>query len=270
MKYLIFNESKSFIHQQKLLFHFDIVLHSYEHIWEYSRTFSNVLLQFLSIDMYLRILSKKIDFFFAMAPKKKDYSSDLQTFVIKHYSNGDSQREISKKVLLSRSTVQSIIKKHKNSKCIGNLFGRCRKRKTIAMTDRLLKRKLKLDQWKSARTVTFEFGKDLGILVSKSTVKRQAHEVALFGRVVRKKPYVNKTNRLKRLKYAKERLRKPLRFLDTIVWSDESKFNLSESDGRIMVWRSRYEEFDPKCTVPIVKHGGGSVMVWDCFTMVEK
>ena len=60
--------------------------------------------------------------------------------------------------------------------------------------------------------------------------------------------------------------RKPLDFWDTVVWSDESKFNLSGSDERIMVWSSRYEEFDPKCTVPIVKHGGDSVMVWGCFT----
>ena len=33
-----------------------------------------------------------------------------------------------------------------------------------------------------------------------------------------------------------------------------------------MVWRTPCEEFDPKCTVPTVKHGGGSVMVWGCFT----
>ena len=33
-----------------------------------------------------------------------------------------------------------------------------------------------------------------------------------------------------------------------------------------MVWRSQDEEFDPKCTVPTVKHGGGSVMVWGCCT----
>ena len=30
-----------------------------------------------------------------------------------------------------------------------------------------------------------------------------------------------------------------------------------------MVWRSRAEEFHPKCTVPTVKHGGGSVMFYE-------
>jgi hypothetical protein len=33
-----------------------------------------------------------------------------------------------------------------------------------------------------------------------------------------------------------------------------------------MAWRSRDEEFDPKCTVPTMKHVDGSVMVWGCFT----
>ena len=84
--------------------------------------------------------------------------------------------------------------------------------------------------------------------------------MGLFDRVARKIPYVNRTTHLKRLGYAKEILRKQLDFWDTIVWSSESKFNLFGSDGRTMVWRSRDEEFDPKCTVPTAKHGGGCVM----------
>ena len=112
--------------------------------------------------------------------------------------------------------MQSIIKKYKNIKCIENL--------TIATTDRLTQRKLKLNQRKSVRTVTFEFDKDLTILISESTVKRWAHEVGLFDRVVRKKPYVNETNRPK---MPQVRKRKSLGFWDAIVWSDESKFNLS-------------------------------------------
>ena len=32
-----------------------------------------------------------------------------------------------------------------------------------------------------------------------------------------------------------------------------------------MALKTTREEFDPKCTVSTVKHGGGSVMVWGCF-----
>ena len=77
---------------------------------------------------------------------------------------------------------------YKNTKCIGKLFGRGRKPKTTSTIDRLIQQKLKLDRRKSARTVTFEFEKDLRILISESTVKCRAQEVRLFGRVARKKP----------------------------------------------------------------------------------
>ena len=35
----------------------------------------------------------------------------------------------------------------------------------------------------------------------------------------------------------------------------------------IKLWsgESPRKEFDPKCTIPTIKQGGGSVMIWDCF-----
>ena len=49
------------------------------------------------------------------------------------------------------------------------------------------------------------------------------------------------------------------------LWSDESKFNLFETDGKIMVWRAPKEEFQPACTVPTTKHRDGNAKVWRCF-----
>ena len=51
-----------------------------------------------------------------------------------------------------------------------------------------------------------------------------------------------------------------------IIWSDESKFNLFGSDGRIYVRRRVGEEYLPQCVQQMVKFGGGSVMVWGCIS----
>ena len=51
-----------------------------------------------------------------------------------------------------------------------------------------------------------------------------------------------------------------------VVWSDESKFNLFGSDGRVYIRRRVGEDYLPECIQSKVKFGGGSVMVWGCIT----
>ena len=62
--------------------------------------------------------------------EKKEYSNHLREVVIKHFFNGDSEREIACKVLIPCSSVNYMITKYKSMKCIGNMIGRGRKRKT--------------------------------------------------------------------------------------------------------------------------------------------
>ena len=91
-------------------------------------------------------------------------------------------------------------------------------------------------------------------------------EIGFNGRVARKKSYVNKIDRSKRIAYAKVMMEKPFDYWKHVLWSDESKFNLFGSDGKTIVWRSTTEAFNPKCTLPTIKHNGGSLMVWSCFS----
>jgi transposase len=51
-----------------------------------------------------------------------------------------------------------------------------------------------------------------------------------------------------------------------VVFSDESRFCLFHPDGRATVWRRVGERYHPDCVTPTVKFGGGSVMVWGCFS----
>ena len=152
-----------------------------------------------------------------MAPKRKKHSNDFRTLVIRHYQNGDSLNEIAAKTLLSPSTVQYMVDKYKSTKRIGNLFGYGRKRKIRATTDRLIQRKLKLVRRKSASMVKIDIENELGISLHVDTIRKWAHEVGLFGRVARKKPYMNKINRGKRLKFAKEMLEKSVDFWKNVV-----------------------------------------------------
>ena len=110
--------------------------------------------------------------------------------------------------------------------------------------------------------ITTEFG----IIISEQTVRRRLHETGFKDRVARKKPYVDKTNRMKRIQYAKKYREQSLYFWDQVLWTDESKFNLFGSDGRVMVWQTPQKAFDPRGTVPTVKHGGGNVKCWGSFS----
>ena len=140
------------------------------------------------------------------------------------------------------------------------------KTKNNNSTDRIIQRKIKTDRRKSLISIKPELQTELDITISETTIRRRAHEIGLYGRVARKKPYLNKANRGKRLEYARTYREKPLGFWNNVIWSDESKFNLFGSDGKVMVWRSTKEELEPRCTVPIVKYGGANVKCWGCFS----
>ncbi|GBM81557.1 Transposable element Tc1 transposase [Araneus ventricosus] len=58
---------------------------------------------------------------------------------------------------------------------------------------------------------------------------------------------------------------KDISFWESVIFVDESKFNIFGSNGRISVWRKPNEELNPKNLLPTVKHGGGSIMVCGCF-----
>ena len=46
------------------------------------------------------------------------------------------------------------------------------------------------------------------------------------------------------------------------MWSDETKIALFGFNLTRRVWRKRNAEYNPKNTIPTVKHGGGNLMLW--------
>jgi hypothetical protein len=54
--------------------------------------------------------------------------------------------------------------------------------------------------------------------------------------------------------------------IKTIIFSDGCKFPLFDPDKTCSVWRKPSTGLQKKNLTPTVKYGGGSVMVWGCFS----
>ena len=61
------------------------------------------------------------------------------------------------------------------------------------------------------------------------------------------------------LEFAKRHLKDYQTMRNKILWSDETKFELLGLNAKSHIWRKRG-------TIPTVKHVGGCIMLWECFS----
>ncbi len=71
---------------------------------------------------------------------------------------------------------------------------------------------------------------------------------------------------VKCLTFAKEYVNKPSTFWKTVIFFNESKYNLFGSDGHGYEWRKKNCELQTENLVPTVKFGGGEVLLWGGMT----
>ena len=90
--------------------------------------------------------------------------------------------------------------------------------------------------------------------------------LGLHGHICWKKPLLSKIHIKKRKMGAKEHSGWSEEDWQCVVFTDESKFNLFGSDGRMCCQRRSGEEFLERNVQKKVKPGGGSLMAWGCLT----
>ncbi|GFU02780.1 transposable element Tc1 transposase [Trichonephila clavipes] len=202
-----------------------------------------------------------------MGPRRET-SIDVRKFILRLLKKGISYREIAKIVGRSHSCVQKIIGRFKSDVLIENKSGR----KSILsdVAKRKILKDIKIDPKLSVVKLAAKTSRIMGRSVSAETVRNVIRHAGYSSRVARKKPFISLQNQKKRLEFTKTHQLKTDNFWKKVIFSDESKFNIFGSDGRRTVWRKPNTVLDPKNLRPTVKHGGGSVMVWDCMASLSQ
>ena len=181
------------------------------------------------------------------------------------YAKGEGYHKLSKRFSLPKTTVQGVITRYKARGHLHNQPRSGRKRKITG----ILERKIVRNVSKDPRTTAGNLQKDLredGLTVSRSTIGRVLKRNGLINRRPRKVPLLRKRHLKARLEYANEGLGRPDGFWDKVLWTDETKIELFGHNDVQGVWRKDGDAFLPKNTLPTVKHGGGNLMFWGCFS----
>lgn len=193
---------------------------------------------------------------------KVKISEDFKTKIINDFKAGLKQKSICDKYSINKSAVSKIIKKFRETGSVKTQHLGGRPRKTTPRQDNLIAREFK----KFPKITPREVVNSLKLEISTRTVSRRANEAGLGCYRPVKKPLISKKNRSARLQFARDHLNWSIQKWNTVLFSDESKYNLRGSDGRTFVRRPKGKRFDPKYTNKTVKFGGGNIMVWGCFS----
>ena len=199
-------------------------------------------------------------------PKEKEIALQVRKLIVEAVQKKIPYSQISQLYGVSKSSVARIIDKWNKTKSVANNPRSGRPRITTVRQDRILTRLCKNDPRLSSVQLNGIMAKSYQMQCSVSTTKRRLRSQNLFGRRSAKKPLISLKNRIARIKFAKEHLNWTVKDWSKILWTDESKFMMFGTDGIKFIRRPKGKRYDPKYQLPTVKHGGGNVMVWGCFS----
>uniref|UniRef100_A0A3P9PPA4 Tc1-like transposase DDE domain-containing protein n=1 Tax=Poecilia reticulata TaxID=8081 RepID=A0A3P9PPA4_POERE len=198
-------------------------------------------------------------------PKTKELCKDIRDKIVDLHKAGMGYRTIGKQLCEKATTVGAIIRKWKKYKITENLPRSEAPCKISPRGASLILRKVRNEP----RTTRQDLVNDLnraGTTGSKKTISNTLRRQGLKSCSARKVPFLKPTHVKARLMFANDHLNDPEEEWEKVMWSDETKIELFGLNSTRHVWRKKNDEYNPKNTIPTVKHGGGNIILWGCFS----
>ena len=177
---------------------------------------------------------------------------------------GMSQGEVAAHFQCHRNTISALVRRQRERNDVTDRPISGRPRVTTARQDRWIQRThLRNRRLTAADTAGVIPGNRR---IHPITIRRRLREIGLRPCRPAVRPILTRRHRQVRLQWCRTHVRHPIRWWRFVMFTDESRFQLSRSDGRIRVYRRRNERYADCCIVERDRYGGGSVMVWGGIT----
>jgi transposase len=173
--------------------------------------------------------------------------------------------EIARRIECSHSTVVRLVEKFQSTGSTDGTKGSGHPELPTTLAKRLLYRMSLRDRFKNAVNLTEKLASNYGINISPRTTRRTLEKLGLHGRRSIEKLRISRINKINRLRWAESHQNWTQDNWDRLIFSDECKFNLDGSDGRLYVRRKVGERMSPSCQQLTHSRKPG-VMVWGCFS----
>ncbi len=132
-------------------------------------------------------------------------------------------------------------------------------------------------QWRMGRLVrddrkatvtqrTTRYNQGMQNTISERTTRLILNQMGYSSRRPHRVPLLSAKNRKRRLQFAQAHQNWTVEDWKNVAWSDDSRFLLWHSDGRVRILRKGHESMDPSCLVSMVQADGGGVMEWGIFS----
>ena len=122
------------------------------------------------------------------------------------------------------------------------------------------------DRRSTLTQITTRYNRGMQQRICEATTRTTLRRMGYTSRRPHRVPLISTKNRKMRLQFARAHQNWTVEDCKNVAWSDESRFLLRHSDGRVRIWHKQNENMNPSCLVTTGQAAAGGVMVWGMFS----